>query len=240
MIKVTVWNEYRHERQPGRAAETYPQGIHSCIKEFLGKEEDITVRTATLDEPECGLTQEVVDDTDVMLWWGHMAHNEVPEEIVDRVQKAVLKGMGLIVLHSGHHSKVFRRLMGTTCDLRWRDNDRERVWCCNPAHPIAAGIPEYFELENEEMYGEHFTIPNPDELIFMGWFAGGEVFRSGCTFTRGCGKIFYFQPGHEEYPTYYNETIQKIILNAVHWAVPTYRLADTQCIHSTDIPEQNR
>ena len=240
MIKVTVWNEYRHERQPGRAAETYPQGIHSCIKEFLGKEEDITVRTATLDESECGLTQEVVDDTDVMLWWGHMAHDEVPEEIVDRVQKAVLKGMGLIVLHSGHHSKIFRRLMGTTCDLRWRDDDRERVWCCNPAHPIAAGIPEYFELEHEEMYGEHFTIPNPDELIFMGWFAGGEVFRSGCTFTRGCGKIFYFQPGHEEYPTYYNETIQKIILNAVHWAKPAYRLADTQCIHAADIPEKNR
>lgn len=240
MIKVTVWNEYRHELLPGRAAEIYPQGIHTCIKEFLGKDEDIMVRTATIDEPECGLTQEIVDDTDVMLWWGHMAHGQVPDEIVDRVQKAVLKGMGLIVLHSGHHSKIFRRLMGTTCDLRWRDNDRERVWCCNPSHPIAAGIPEYFELENEEMYGEHFTIPTPDELIFIGWFAGGEVFRSGCTFTRGCGKIFYFQPGHEEYPIFYNETIQKIILNAVHWAVPTHRLAEIKCIHAEDIPEKNK
>mgnify|MGYP002773586280 FL=1 len=237
MIKVTVWNEYRHELEMEHVGKVYPKGIHGCIQELLETNEDIEVRTATLDEPECGLTQEVVDDTDVMIWWGHCAHNEVPDEIVDRVQQAILKGMGLIVLHSGHHSKIFRRMMGTTCDLRWRDNDRERVWCCNPAHPIAAGIPEYFELEHEEMYGEHFTIPNPDEVVFMGWFAGGEVFRSGCTFYRGCGRIFYFQPGHEEFPTYYNEYVQKILVNAVRWAAPTYRLENTGCLHATEIPE---
>lgn len=238
MIRVTVWNEYVHEREHEAVGKVYPDGIHGCIKSFLQTNEDITVRTATLDEPECGLSEAVIEETDVLLWWGHMAHGRVPDEIVDRVQDAVLRGMGLIVLHSGHHSKIFRRLMGTTCDLRWRDGDRERVWCCNPGHPIAAGLPEYFELENEEMYGEHFTIPNPDEVIFMGWFAGGEVFRSGCTFTRGCGHIFYFQPGHEEYPTYYNEHVQKIITNAVRWAAPTYRLPETGCIHASDIPEK--
>ncbi|MDD4688841.1 MAG: ThuA domain-containing protein [Eubacteriales bacterium] len=232
MIKVTVWNEYVHEVESEVIRAVYPDGIHGCIKEFLQTEDDLQVRVATLNMPECGLTDEVLEDTDVLLWWGHKKHGEVPDEIVKRVQDRVLRGMGLIVLHSGHHSKIFRSLMGTTCDLRWRDNDRERVWCANPAHPIAQGIPAHFELEHEEMYGEHFTIPNPDDVVFIGWFAGGEVFRSGCTFARGLGKIFYFQPGHEEYPIYRNEYVQKIIKNAIRWAKPTFISEDLICIHA--------
>lgn len=239
MIKVTVWNEYRHEKSDEDVKAVYPDGIHNCIKGFLESDE-IKVRTATLDEPECGLTEEVIKDTDVLIWWGHMAHHEVPDEIAVRVQQAVLKGMGLIVLHSGHHSKPFRLLMGTTCDLTWRDGDRERVWCTNPTHPIAAGIPESFELENEEMYGEHFSIPKPDDVVFTGWFAGGEVFRSGCTFIRDHGKVFYFQPGHEEYPTYKNEYVQRIIKNAVEWAKPTVRRDELFCPNRTVSPEEAR
>ena len=187
------------------------------------------MRTATLDMPEHGLTQEVLDHTDVLIWWGHMAHHEVTDEIVDRVQERVLKGMGLIVLHSGHKSKPFMRMLGTTCNLNWREGDRERLWCCNPTHPIAQGIPMQFELEHEEMYGEFFDIPKPDDIIFIGWFRGGEVFRSACTFHRGYGKIFYFQPGHESYPTFYNENVQKIIKNAVIWATPNVTVNKLEC-----------
>ena len=193
--------------------------------------DDIEVRTATLDMPEHGLTEEVLADTDVLLWWGHMGHARVSDEIVDRVQKAVLGGMGLIVLHSGHHSKIFKRLMGTTCNLKWRDGARERIWTVKPNHPIAQGVEDGFLLEDEEMYGEAFDIPNPDDVIFMGWFNGGEVFRSGCTFTRGNGKIFYFQPGHETNPSYQNENVQKVIRNAVRWACPAAKPGIIQGVH---------
>lgn len=220
-IRVTVWNEYRHEKSDPKVAAVYPEGIHGQIAAFLGANADIDVRTATLDEPEHGLTQEVLDATDVLIWWGHMAHGEVQDKIVDRVQKAILNGMGLIVLHSGHFSKIFKRMMGTNCSLRWREiGERERVWVTNPAHPIAAGLGEYFEIPHVEMYGEYFDIPQPDSLVFTSWFQGGEVFRSGCAYYRGKGKVFYFKPGHETLPIYFQREIQQVITNAVRWAAP--------------------
>ena len=205
-----------------KVREVHPNGIHGTLKSFLDTDEELVVRTATLDDPECGLTQEVLDDTDVLIWWGHMKHGDVPDEVVDRVQAAVLDGMGAIFLHSGHHSKPFRRLMGTTCNLEWREtNDRERVWITDPAHPIVRGVnARYFELEAEETYGERFDIPEPDRLIMIGWYNGGEVFRSGCCFHRGNGRIFYFQPGHETFPTYYDPNIRQVLKNAAGWAAP--------------------
>lgn len=228
-IRVTVWNEGRHEKSSEAIRKVYPEGIHGAIADFLSRDEEIEVRTATLDDPDNGLPEGSLENTDVLIWWGHMAHDDVPDALAERVQQAVLKGMGLIVLHSGHKSKPFMRLMGTSCSLRWRDDDRERLWCASPAHPIAAGLPEHFELPREEMYGEHFDIPNPDEVVFLGWFAGGEVFRSGVTFHRGYGKIFYFQPGHEEYPTFLDKNIQKVITNAVKWAAPVKRIDSLDC-----------
>lgn len=223
IMRVTVWNENRHEQTNEKVQEVYPKGIHSAIAEFLMKA-GIDTTTATLDEPEHGLTEEVLQQTDVLVWWGHVAHDEVSDDVVARIQQRVLGGMGLIVLHSGHFSKIFKSLMGTTCDLKWREaNEKERLWIVQPNHPIADGIGEYIELEKEEMYGEHFDIPTPDELVFVSWFQGGEVFRSGCTFHRGMGKIFYFRPGHETYPTYYNNDIQQVIINAVKWAAPSNR-----------------
>ncbi|MFC6292278.1 trehalose utilization protein ThuA [Macrococcus epidermidis] len=217
-MNITVWNEYRHEKESEKVRLHYPEGIHKVIADFL--EGDVT--TATLDMPEHGLTEEVLNRTDVLIWWGHKAHDEVSDEIVEKVHQRILEGMGFIALHSAHFSKVFKKLMGTGCDLKWREAaEKERIWVINPAHPIAEGLPEYFELEEEEMYGEHFDIPAPDELLFLSWFEGGEVFRSGATFTRGNGKIFYFRPGHETYPTYHNEYVQKVIKNAVNWVKPT-------------------
>lgn len=217
MIRVTVWNEFCHEKTDEKVKEIYPEGIHECIAEFLGKDTELSIRTATFDMPEHGLTEEVLSNTDVLVFWNHMLQDEFEDKIAERVQNHVLAGMGFVVLHSGHYSKIMKRLLGTTMTLRWRHGDRERLFCTCPTHPIAQGIPPFFDIPKEEMYGEFFDIPKPDDIVFTGWFAGGEVFRSGCTFLRGLGKIFYFQPGHEEYPTYYIPYIQKIINNAVHW-----------------------
>lgn len=229
MIRVLVWNEYRHEKQQPAVADIYPGGIHRAIGEYLGKIGGISVKYACLDDPEQGLSLDILDNTDVLIWWGHMAHGEVTDENVERVCRRVNAGMGLIALHSAHHSKVFRRLCGTSCNLKWRHGDRERLWTVVPSHPIALGVPEHFELEREEMYGEPFDIPTPDEVVFMGWFAGGEVFRSGVTYRRGAGRIFYFQPGHEEYPIYHDGNVLKIISNAVRWAAPGENAAMIEC-----------
>jgi len=219
-IRVTVWNEFRHEKQDPKIGAIYPDGIHGAIANHL-RGQGMTVRTATLDEPEHGLTEDVLAQTDVLTWWGHIAHDEVEDRIVDRVQQRVLEGMGLIVLHSGHFSKIFKRLMGTTCNLKWREaGEKERVWVVEPGHPIAAGLGPYFEVPQSEMYGERFDIPAPDTLVFVSWFQGGEVFRSGCCFLRGAGRIFYFSPGHETHPIYHQPEIQRVITTAVRWAAP--------------------
>ncbi|MCO8268477.1 ThuA domain-containing protein [Haloferax sp. AB510] len=220
MVTVTVWNEYRHEKENDEVAEIYPDGIHATIAEGL-REAGYDVQTATLDEPEHGLTESVLDDTDVLAWWGHKAHDEVDDAIVDRVVDRVRDGMGLLVLHSGHYSKPFKRLMGTTCSLKWRESgEKERVWVVEPGHPIADGLDESFEVPRAEMYGERFDIPAPDELVFTSWFEGGEVFRSGCCYTRGKGRVFYFRPGHETYPIYEQEEVRTVLDNAVDWAAP--------------------
>lgn len=219
-VRVTVWNEGRHEKKSEQIRRVYPEGIHGAIAGPL-REQGFEVRTATLDDPEHGLGDEVLADTDVLIWWGHMAHQHVRDDIVQKVYRRVLAGMGLVVLHSGHFSKIFRKLMGTTCDLKWREiGEKERIWVVEPGHPIAAGLPQYFEIPHEEMYGERFDIPAPDTLVFLSWFPGGEVFRSGCCFHRGSGKIFYFRPGHETYPTYYQPEVLQVITNAVQWAAP--------------------
>ncbi|MBK8032459.1 MAG: ThuA domain-containing protein [Anaerolineae bacterium] len=221
-MRITVWNEGRHEQKNEKVKAVYPTGIHSVIADGLREHGFTEVRTATLDEPEHGLTADVLAATDVLLWWGHMAHGDVKDEIVERVYQRVMDGMGLIVLHSGHHSKIFKKLMGVNADLKWREaNEKERLWVVNPAHPIADGLPDYFELPHEEMYGEPFGIPEPDSLVLVSWFQGGEIFRSGCCFYRGRGKVFYFRPGHETFPTYYDKNVRHVIANGVRWAAPT-------------------
>ena len=218
-IRALIWNENEHEKTNKLVQQLYPQGIHGAIKAAFAGEADIVAETATLDQPEHGLTVERLAKTDVLLWWGHMAHGKVDDAIVARVQRRVWEGMGLIVLHSGHFSKIFKALMGSPCALKWREaGEVERLWVINPSHPIAAGLPEYVEIEHEEMYGEPFTIPEPMETVFISHFEGGEVFRSGVTFQRGGGRIFYFRPGHEAYPTYHNANVLRIIRNATRWA----------------------
>lgn len=218
-IKALVWGENVHEQKSEIVAGIYPDGMHNQIAALLGKDGGIETATAVLQDPEHGLTTDVLANTDVLIWWGHAAHGDVADEIVERVAQRVWEGMGLILLHSAHFSKIFKRLMGSPCALKWREaGERERIWVVNPRHPIAEGLPEHFVLENEEMYGEPFSVPEPLETVFISWFQGGEVFRSGMTWRRGAGNIFYFRPGHETYPTYHDATVGKVLRNAVKWA----------------------
>lgn len=218
-IRTIVWGENIHEQTNAVVRSIYPDGMHNTIADALNRDAAITATTATLQEPEHGLTEARLAETDVLLWWGHKDHGAVSDEVVERVARRVWEGMGLLVLHSGHFSKIFKRLMGTPCALKWREaGERERVWVVNPRHPIAEGLGENFVLENEEMYGEQFSVPEPLETVFISWFAGGEVFRSGLTWRRGAGNIFYFRPGHETYPTYHDSTVQKVLVNGVKWA----------------------
>lgn len=218
-IKATVWGENVHDTENAIVADIYPGGMHTCIADGLNACDGISATTATLQEPEHGLTEATLAKTDVLLWWGHAAHGDVDDAVVQRVADHVYGGMGLIVLHSGHFSKIFKTLMGAPCNLTWREaGERERLWITAPNHPIARGLPPFFELENEEMYGEHFGVPEPLETVFISWFQGGEVFRSGLTYKRGSGSIFYFRPGHETYPTYHDRHVKTVLENATRWA----------------------
>ena len=220
-INVTIWNEYRHEKSDENVAKLYPNGLHAAIGEFLSKNDDMKITLAALDDPDQGLPDEVLSNTDVLLWWGHMNHGEVKDDLVERIrQRVYVGGMGFIALHSAHHSKPFRAIVGTTGNLLWGDNQKEIIWNIMPSHPIAAGIPSHFELPEEELYAEPFQIPQPDAHIFEGWYEHGYVFRTGCTFLRGAGRVFYFQPGHETCPSFYDANVQRIITNGVRWAAP--------------------
>ena len=231
MIRVTVWNEYFHEREYEGIRKVYPDGIHGAIKAFLSVNDDIEVRCATMNEENQGLSRDLLENTDVLIWWAHVLHDDLTDENTELIAEFVQRGMGFIGLHSAHMCKPLRRLLGTSMTLKWRDDDSEKIYVTAPTHPIAKGLPDSFELPHEEMYGEFFDIPKPDDVVFMGWFKGGCVFRAGVTFERGNGKIFYFQPGHEEYPIYYDKNIQKVITNAVYWAAGEKLESKRDCIH---------
>ena len=241
-IKVTIWNEYVHEQSEGPLGDyirkIYPRGIHEALREAL-QADDLEIRTATLDMPEQGLPDSLLNDTDVLLWWGHCAHGKVDDALVDRIQFRVLHGMGLIVLHSGHMSKIFRRMMGTACRLRWREvGEKERLWVVDPTHPIARGVPESFVIPHSEMYGERFDIPDDGKIVFMSWYEGGNVFRSGVAFQRDYGKIFYFSPGHESYPIYHDVHVQKVLANAIRWAAPADGVLPDRVTPQPEAPEK--
>lgn len=220
-LNVVIWNEFRHEKNEPEVAQIYPEGIHSCIRDFLKEDDNLNITLAALDDPDQGISDELLNKTDVLLWWGHMAHGEVDDKLVEKIRLRVYEGkMGLIVLHSGHHSKVFKSVIGATGNLSWGRDQKEIIWNLMPQHPIAAGIPDHFIIESEELYAEPFYIPQPDQLVFGGWYEDGHIFRSGCCFFRGVGKIFYFQPGHEFCRSFYNPYVQRIIKNAVEWVKP--------------------
>lgn len=235
-IKVTIWNEFYHETNEAAVQKLYPEGLHVAIAKQLAAD-DLEIKCVALTDPDQGLPPEVLDNTDVLVWWGHCMHHELKDELAEKIHERVLHGMGFIALHSSHYSKPFRRLMGTECALRWREvGEKERVWVIDPSHPIAAGLPETFVIPNSEMYGERFDIPQDGHIVFMSWYEGGNVFRSGITFQRDQGKIFYFSPGHETYPIYYDSNVIQVIANAIRWAAPA-KIFPVRVMHQPESTE---
>lgn len=234
-IKVVVWNEFRHEKRSEKVAAIYPNGLHAVIKEFLDEDSELEVSLAALDDADCGLPDERLEDTDVLVWWGHMAHGDVPDELVTKIRDRVYEGkLGFVALHSAHHSKPFKAIVGTNGNLTWGRNQKEIIWNLMPSHQIAEGIPDHFTLESEELYSEPFYIPQPDALVFGAWFEDGNIMRAGACFNRGAGKVFYFQPGHETCRSFFNPHVQRVIKNAIHWARPTVSYeVDHGCIKQT-------
>jgi trehalose utilization protein len=230
-VRILIWNEFRHERTKEAVRAIYPEGMHAAIARGIAGP-DVEIRTATLDDPEQGVTEHSLATTDTLLWWAHGAHKEVTDAIAERVHRHVLAGMGLVVLHSGHESKVFKRVLGTSGALRWREaGEREILWNLEPSHPILDGVGECIELPHEEMYGERFDVPTPDETLMISWFQGGEVFRSLCTWRRGHGRVVYFRPGHETHPTYHNPAILRVIGNAARWSARRVSL-EPKCVNA--------
>ena len=218
MVRVTIWNENRHEQSNEHVQKLYPKGIHGAIADLLAQDEAIVTQTATLDEPEHGLSEEVLDNTDVLFGGVIAPTGKFKMKLSTESNSAYSAVWDWWCCHSGHYAKIFKRLMGTNCSFKWREEaERERLWNVAPGHPLTQGIGEQIVLENAEMYGERFDIPEPDESIFISWFEGGEVFRSGCVWRRGHGTIFYFRPGHETYPIYYNQEIGQVLRNAAHY-----------------------
>lgn len=230
-MKVTVFCE---KTIIPEADKVYPEGLGQAIANVFGKDTNLVIQ----DYDDGSKLLEVLEETDVLVWWGHCMHGKVSDEVNTAVCDRVRRGMGFIALHSAHLCKPLKTLLGTTCTLQWRESgDNERLWTVMPDHPIAEGVGAYVDIKKEEMYGEYFDIPTPDELVFIGWFKGGEVFRAGCVFNRGHGKIFYFNPGHETYPTYRNAKIKKIMRNAAKYVCPKKHYPAFTCPNAVKAPE---
>ena len=227
-MRVTLFTEYNASMDCDEAKASYPNGgMNPALEAFLKTENEVTTIIHSDGDDGSALTEEILKNTDVLVWWGHWYHGSVNDKVADMVVEFVNRGMGFIALHSAHASKPFRRLVGTNGSLSWREmGENERLWVIEKAHPITKGLGDYVDIPHEEMYGEPFAIPAPDELLFISWFKGGEVMRSGCVFNRGYGKVFYFRPGHETLPTYLNPQIQQIVLNAVKYVAPVVGVLD--------------
>ncbi len=234
-LRVTVWDENKPHIE-----EYYPAGIRGAVADAI-KGDGVEVTIAHLDEPDQGISEDLLENTDVLVWWGHARHGEVDDELAAKIKQRVHHGgMGLVVLHSGHYSKPFRATLDCTGHLKggWRESDdTEEITVCAPWHPIAEGVSN-FTLEAEEMYGGPFGTPPVEVLIFQSFFPkGGEVFPCGAVWTvgdgvdldftsgpgngvgqgKGIGRVFYFRPGHETYPTYFHSEVKTIIRNGVLW-----------------------
>lgn len=236
-MKVTIFTEFNASMESEEAKVSYPEGMNACLYDFISKEHDVKMIVHSKDDDGSELTEEILKNTDVLIWWGHWYHGLVSDDVINMVADYVNRGMGFIALHSAHESKIFQKLVGTSGALSWREmGENERLWIIERNHPIVAGIEDtHIDIEHEEMYGEPFSIPAPDELVLISWFKGGEVMRSGCVFNRGYGKIFFFRPGHETLPTYKHAQVQRIVLNAIEY-VKANRPIVEQPIKSVHIP----
>ncbi|MFH1372026.1 MAG: ThuA domain-containing protein [Planctomycetota bacterium] len=217
---VVVWSE-------GTAPKNvYPNDICGAIAEGLKELKDWDVVEARLSDPNQGLPDELLNRADVLIWWGHKKHNQVRDGLVDKIVSRVKdEGMGFISLHSSHFARPNIKLMGTPCS--WKeylgDSNTLKITVKDPNHPIARGV-EDFTIYHDERYSEPYAVPQPLAVVFEGTYTldngGTDTSRQGLTWEIGKGRVFYFQPGHETNPVFFDPNIRRIISNAVEWAAP--------------------
>jgi trehalose utilization protein len=218
---VVVWSEGTAPKK------VYPNDINTAIAEGLKELQGWEVVVANLSDPDQGLPDKVLNRADVLIWWGHQKHDQVKNELVDKIVKRVKEdGMGFISLHSSHFAKPNKKLMGTACS--WGayvgDSITLKVTVKSPEHPIAKDVKE-FTLEHSERYSDPYAVPKPKAVVFEGVATlkngGTDPSQQGLTWEIGKGKVFYFQAGHETNPVFFDPNIRKIIANAVQWAAPS-------------------
>lgn len=218
-MRILIYNEGRDERNKPEVLTIYPKEIGGALSHIVSQiPNSEIIDILSMYNVKEKLTNNLLESVDLLLYWSHGGNSQFPDELAKLIQDHVLRGMGFVVLHSAIGSKPFKALMGTTCSIHYRHDDFERMTCCNPLHPIAAGLPLHIELDKEESYGEYIDVPKPDDIIYLGWFDSGEVCRSVMTWTRGYGKVVFIQPGHETNSSYHNPYIQKLIVNSCIWA----------------------
>lgn len=217
---VVVWSEGTAPK------EVYPNDINGAIAEGLKELKGWEVVVANLSDPNQGLPDELLNRADVLIWWGHQRHDQVKDPLVSKIVKRVKEdGMGFISLHSSHFAKPNKALMGTACS--WGayvgDSTTLKVTVKDPGHPIAKGVKEFTIVHNER-YSDPYAVPTPQSVVFEGiaTLKDGKVDPSqqGFTWQIGKGKMFYFQPGHETNPVFYDANVGRIMINAVQWAAP--------------------
>jgi len=214
-VKALVWSEFTEPK------DVYPKGIHGDIAEYLNASGNVEAKVVQLSDPDQGVSQAMLDWADVLLWWGHQKHRDVTDETVQRIVKSVKEGgMGYFAMHSAHYSRGLIAILGTPCGLgSVGDGGAESISVVMPDHPIAKGVSD-FVVPRTEYFGEPFGVPEPEAVVFKSTFEKGDNiwFRSGCCWTVGKGRVFYFRPGHETYPIMRQPEVQKVIYNATLWS----------------------
>jgi trehalose utilization protein len=104
-LRVLVWDEQQDAQK-----QAYPNFLGNHLAEDLKKEFD--VRSVSIKDPEQGLSKDNLEWADVVVWWGHLRHQEVNEEAVAAIVAKITEGKcGLVALHSAHYSQVFKASM---------------------------------------------------------------------------------------------------------------------------------
>ncbi len=212
-LRVRVWCEGTAPRA------VYPQDIDGAVAAHLGKSPGVKVERARLTDPSAGLADAALDATDVLIWWGHIRHDAVPDDRAQAVIRRVRAGkLGLVALHSSCASKPFKGLMGMSCEPGgWREDGRpEHVKIAAPDHPIARGVAP-FTIPRSDMFAEPFDVPAPETVVLVSSWDRGETLRSGLTWSVDKGRVAFLRTGHDAFPVLFHPAVRQLLANASQW-----------------------
>jgi trehalose utilization protein len=213
-VRVLLWSEQTEPR------DVYPTGISGALADHLNQHKEFEAKTAKLDDPDAGVGEAALAETDVLVWFGHKKHGAVPDDAVERVVKHIReRGMGFVGLHSTHFAKPLKKALNDTGAWSSYKNfgQPEQMWVVLPKHPIAKGLKD-FTIPKEEIYTEPFEVPEPEAVIVEGTWPSGHRNRECMVWTLDKGRFVYIRAGHEDYPIYFMPEMQTLVRNGVLWA----------------------